>query len=71
MKGLLIISLAFNVVLLTMCFCINERWYRKSQEMNLSWYKKSIELINSVSDSGEEQNENQTDGMLYGGDSRN
>lgn len=71
MKGLLIISLAFNVVLLTMCFCINERWYRKSQEMNLSWYKKSIELINSLSDSGEEQNENQTDGMLYGGDSRN
>ena len=71
MKGLLIISLAFNVVLLTMCFCINERWYRKSQEMNLSWYKKSIELINSLSDSGEEQNENQTDGMLHAGDSRN
>lgn len=71
MNGLLIASLTFNVIQLVFAFWMNNSWYKKMQELNQDWYQHAMDGIKRMSESGEEQNENQTDGMLHAGDQRN
>jgi len=69
--SLLVCSLMLNIIQLGFTLWVNNSWYKKTMELNKNWYEKSIKIINQLSDSGEEQNENQNNGMLHAGDTRN
>lgn len=60
-----------NIIQLVFALWMNNSWYKKTMELNKNWYEKSIKIINQLSDSGEAQNENQNNGMLHAGDTRN
>lgn len=60
-----------NIIQLVFALWMNNSWYKQTMELNKNWYEKSIKIINQLSDSGEEQNENQNNGMLSGGNKRN
>lgn len=60
-----------NIIQLVFALWMNNSWYKKTMELNKNWYEKSIKIINQLSDSGEEQNENQNNRMLSGGNKRN
>ncbi len=69
--SLLVLSLILNFIQFGFNLWMNNSWYKKTMELNKKWYEKSIKIINQLSDSGEAQNENQNNGMLHAGDTRN